>query len=381
MEVWTRNWGAFEMRNGEWVRRGALVLSLAAIAMLQHLTPLDRAHWHYIFPRLYYFPIVFAALYDGWRGGLTVALLSSIAFFQQFLFSEDLYTERLINRYLELISFCTLAVLTGVFTDRERHQKRKYQDLAEKLSGVYETLQTNFEGMKRAERLSAIGHLSAGLAHEVRNPLASIAGAASILRRNQTQEKRARCLDIIESECRRLDKLLTTFLNFARPRSPNLQPVRIEGVLDDIVELARHAVGRKQINLTQSIPSALPMVQCDPEQLRQVLLNLLLNAIEASGDGASVNIVAESADVSLQIRVIDEGSGVAPEDFEKLFDPFFTTKNAGTGLGLPVAHQIVDQMGGQLSARRNADRGMTFFVSLPLAKGVPHDECENPPRR
>jgi signal transduction histidine kinase len=360
---------ALAMRSSEWVRRGALLLSLAAIATLQHLTPLDRIHWHYIFPRLYYFPIVFAALFDGWRGGLTVAFLSSIAFFQQFLFSDDLFTERLINRYLELISFCTLAVLTGVYTDRERQQKKKYQDVAKKLSGVYETLQANFEGMKRAERLSAIGHLSAGLAHEVRNPLASIAGAASILRRNPTDDKQTKCLDIIESECRRLNGLLTTFLNFARPPSPNLQSVSIERVLNDVIELAQHAVGRKRTNLRTTIDNALPLVQCDPEQLRQVLLNLLLNAIEASEDGASVTVVAEVGADSLVIRVVDEGSGVAPEDIEKLFDPFFTTKESGTGLGLSVAHQIVGQMAGQLSARRNAGRGMTFSVSLPLSKG------------
>jgi signal transduction histidine kinase len=355
------------MRHGKWARRAALLLSLAAIATVQHLTPLDQTHWHYIFPRLYYLPIVFAALYDGWRGGLAFALLSSLAFFQ-LLLSGDLFAAQLIDRYLDLVSFCTLAVLTGVYADRERHQKRKYQDVAEKLSGVYATLQENFEGMKRAERLSAMGHLSAGLAHEVRNPLASIAGAASILRRNPADEKKAKCLDIIESECRRLDGLLTTFLNFARPRSPNLQSVKIESVLDDVIELAQHAVGRKRINLRKATHSGLPGAQCDPEQLRQVLLNLLINAIEASGDGATVTMLAESVDDALVIRVVDEGSGVAPEDIERLFDPFFTTKESGTGLGLSVAHQIVGQMGGQLSARRNPGRGMTFSVALPLAK-------------
>jgi signal transduction histidine kinase len=210
--------------------------------------------------------------------------------------------------------------------------------------------------------------LSAGLAHEVRNPLASIAGAASILRRNPSDEKKTKCLDIIESECRRLDGLLTTFLNFARPRSPNLQAVRIEGVLNDVIELAQHAVGRKRINLTKVIEDATLTARCDPEQLRQVLLNLLINAIEASYDGASVIMMTEPVEDMLVIRVVDEGSGVAPEDIEKLFDPFFTTKETGTGLGLSVAHQIVGQMGGQLSARRNSGRGMTFSISLPLAR-------------
>ena len=351
----------------DWRRRVALAMVVGAIAMIQHFTPLEGANWHYIFPRVYYLPIVFAALYDGWRGGLAIALLSSIAFFQQFLLSEDLFTERLINRYLELFSFCMLAVLTGVYTDRERRQKKNYQDLAAKLSEVYQTLQANFEGMKRAERLSAIGHLSAGLAHEVRNPLASISGAASILRRNMpADEKLERCVRIIDTECQRLNGLLTNFLNFARPRSPSFQQVNIRTLLSDVLQLGEHAVAKKQIVFEEHIQNGVPDVECDPDQLRQVLLNLVINAIEASPDGGTVNLAANSEYGKITIQVVDEGTGVAPEDVEKLFDPFFTTKESGTGLGLSVAHQIVNQMGGQLTARRNSDRGMTFSVVLPV---------------
>ena len=351
----------------DWHRRVGLALVVAAIAAFQHVTHSDRTHWHYIFPRVYYFPIVFAALYDGWRGGLVVASLSGLAFFPQFLYSDDLYTERVVHRYLELISFCSLAVLTGVYTDRERRQKRQYQEVASKLSDVYETLQANFEGMKRAERLSAIGHLSAGLAHEVRNPLASISGAASILRRRlPADEKLERCVEIIDSECRRLDGLLTNFLNFARPRSPKFQQTNLRAVLSDVIQLAEHALARKKIMFREQVGENVPDVQCDPDQLRQVLLNLLINAIEASPDDAIVTLSSTTHSDTLIIQVVDEGSGVAPEDIEKLFDPFFTTKESGTGLGLSVAHQIVGHMGGQLSARRNADRGMTFSVALPL---------------
>jgi signal transduction histidine kinase len=350
-----------------WRRRIVLVLMVGVIADLQHRTPVDSSHWHYTFPRVYYIPIVLAALYDGWRGGLVIAVLSGAAFFPQFLYSDDLYTERLVHRYLEVISFCTLAVLTGVYTDRERRQKRKYQEVASKLTQVYETLQANFEGMKRAERLSAIGHLSAGLAHEVRNPLASISGAASILRRHLPgDEKLERCVQIIESECQRLNSLLTNFLNFARPRSPSFQQTDVRALLGDVIQLAEHALAKKRITFRKTVATALSDVECDPDQLRQVLLNLLINAIEASPDGATVSLAADVDSGRMTIRVVDEGSGVAPEDIEKLFDPFFTTKESGTGLGLSVAHQIVGHMGGQLSARRNSDRGMTFAVALPL---------------
>jgi signal transduction histidine kinase len=130
--------------------------------------------------------------------------------------------------------------------------------------------------------------------------------------------------------------------------------------------VAEHALSKKQILFRDEVDRDLPEVECDPDQLRQVLLNLLINAIEASTDGATVTLAADAESGKVVIRVVDEGSGVAPEHIEKLFDPFFTTKETGTGLGLPVAHQIVGQMGGHLSARRNADRGMTFSVALPL---------------
>src|SRR3954454_3671982 len=138
------------MDGRQWARRATLLLTVGAIALAQRVMSLDETHWHYVFPRLYYLPIVLAALYDGWRGGLIFALLSGAAFSPQFLYGSDLNTERLVHRYLELTAFCALAALTGVYTDRERRQKERYQEVAAKLSEVYQSLQVNFERMKRA---------------------------------------------------------------------------------------------------------------------------------------------------------------------------------------------------------------------------------------
>jgi signal transduction histidine kinase len=238
--------------------------------------------------------------------------------------------------------------------------------LTDQLADVYEKLQTNFDGMKRAERLSAIGQLSAGLAHEIRNPLASIAGAASILRKGEPLDaKAAKCLDIIVSECKRLNGLLTTFLNFARPRPPQLQRAPVDTILDGVIALAQHAIGQKNIAFRRHVAPDMPFIECDPEQMTQVLLNLVINATEASEAGSVVTLTADQTDDTVRIRVVDEGSGVPPEDIDKLFNPFFTTKESGTGLGLPVAHQIVGQMGGLLTARRNRSGGMTFSIDFP----------------
>jgi two-component system, NtrC family, sensor histidine kinase HydH len=308
----------------------------------------------------YAIPVALAAVLDGWRGGL---LLSAISAGAIFAFSPD---QSITTRRLECLALLLLACLTAAAAGRERRLLHHYRKVADQLSGVYEKVQANFEGMKRVERLSAIGQLSAGLAHEIRNPLASISGAAAILARSQNLDrKNAKCLEIITSECERLNGLLTNFLNFARPRPPRLQTIQLEPVLDNVLELASHGVRGKAVRFEKQVTSVLPPVECDPEQLEQVLLNLMINAIEASPEGGTVTLSAAAEESRIAIGVVDSGHGVAPAHIDRLFDPFFTTKEHGTGLGLPVAHQIVRQMGGSLLAQANASQGMTFSVVLP----------------
>ncbi len=309
---------------------------------------------------IYSIPVALAALLEGWRGGAIVVVLSSIGLFTLPRPHAGVGT------IAEVLALACMAWVVDSIAARERGLRRHYQQVAEQLSSVYEKVQANFEGMKRAERLSAIGQLSAGLAHEIRNPLASISGAAAILARSRDlTPKNAKCLEIIASESQRLNGLLTNFLNFARPRPPRLQRVQLQPVLDNVLGLASHGVRGKTVQFEKRIEPGLRPVECDPEQLEQVLLNLMINAIEASPDGGTVTLWAAAEEGRIAIGVVDHGHGVAPAHIDRLFDPFFTTKEHGTGLGLPVAHQIVRQMGGSLLARANAGEGMTFSVVLP----------------
>jgi signal transduction histidine kinase len=339
------------------IRAGGLAAIIIAIWICQGLTP-EPSDWQYLLSRLYYLPVVLAATYDGSRKGLALAVLAIVA-----MVLHGPTSAMMSDAFFLFV----VSLLIGLHTDRERREKRRLQKMSEELSDVYGKLQSNYEGMKRAERLSAIGQLSAGLAHEIRNPLASIAGAASILRRNEPLDaKSSKCLDIIESESKRLNGLLTTFLNFARPRAPHLQSVPVEAILDGVIALAQHAIGTKNINFHRYAAPGMLSIECDPEQMTQVLLNLVINATEASEAGATVTLSADETEDTVRIRVTDEGCGVRPEDIDKLFNPFFTTKESGTGLGLPVAHQIVGQMGGMLTAHRNPSGGMTFSIEFPL---------------
>ncbi|MCC6393397.1 MAG: sensor histidine kinase [Bryobacterales bacterium] len=301
-----------------------------------------------------------AAVLEGWAEGLVTAAVSSACVL------AHAGGHGFMPGVLESLALFLLAGATAAAAARERRLRRRFEEVAGQLSSVYEKVQANFEGMKRVERLSAIGQLSAGLAHEIRNPLASISGAAAILSRNaDLGAKDAKCVEIITSECRRLDGLLTNFLNFARPRPPRMQHTPLEPLLENVLALAGHGVRGKTVRFEKMVESGLRPVECDPEQLEQVLLNLMINAIEASPDGGVVTLSAKSDDSKITIGVMDRGHGVAPAHIDRLFDPFFTTKEHGTGLGLPVAHQIMRQMGGSLLAETNAGEGMTFSVVLP----------------
>ncbi len=349
----SRKLSAMRAVAGSWRGFAGGVLGVFAVALL------DRATAGACAP-LYGLLVVVTALGRGWMAGATLAGLSAA------LVAATSPAPFWPRNAVEAMVLLSLPPVAGWLVERDRRQMRRYRQLAEKLSAVYEKVQANLDGMKRAERLSALGQLSAGLAHEIRNPLASISGAAAILKRNpELDAKQARCIDIITNECQRLNGLLTNFLNFARPRPPRFQTIHVETVLDGVVSLAGHGVHDKTVHLEKRIANGLPAVECDPEQLEQVLLNLMINAIEASPDGETVCLAAEQANQRIVVRVSDSGPGVEPAHVDRLFDPFFTTKEHGTGLGLPVAHQIMRQMGGALIGQKNAVRGMTFSVVLP----------------
>lgn len=348
----------------------AVLAAVLSISLLHHLVPPSLVHWHNILQYLYFLPIAWAALNFGWRGGLAAAVLAGVSHGPDIAMSWKALPDSAIDQATDIPLFCVAGVFTGLIAERERQQRADLERTTQRLSEVYRELQRNFEQMKRAERLYAVGQLSAGLAHEIRNPLASIAGAAGILQRSlPAGQRQAECVDIIARECQRLNQLLTNFLDFARPRPPNYQSIDLVGLLDSVIALAFHAIGNRPIALHKDVPAGLAPVECDPELMKQVLLNLLINAFQAMPDGGNVWIAACPQEGRVMVRIKDEGCGIRVEDRDKIFDPFFTTKENGTGLGLPVAYQIVEQHGGVLTAEANAGEGMTFSVVLPMVHG------------
>jgi signal transduction histidine kinase len=352
------------------VLRGAVVAAgIVSASLLHFFTPPHFILWHNVFQRLYYLPIVYAAVYFGWRGGLLGSSASAILYIPHIMMAWHYMPDYATNQYAEIILFFLVGTTTGILADRERKRRQELQATTEQLGKVYRELQDSFEQLRRADRLSAIGELSASLAHEIRNPLGSIEGAAQILEQPQTtEEMRSEFLGVIRKECRRLSRLLTNLLDFSRPRQPEFQEVDVRPVVDSVVALLAHTAQQSGVELRKHLPASLPLVESDSEQLKQVILNLAINAIQAMPDGGKIEISAAEKNAGIVIAIEDQGTGIPAENLEKIFDPFFTTKDGGTGLGLSVAHQIITQHGGVITAERNVDRGMTLSVMIPIRR-------------
>jgi signal transduction histidine kinase len=257
--------------------------------------------------------------------------------------------------------------LTGILADHEQSQRHRVENTARELAEVNAQLQKSFEQLRRADRLSALGKLSAGLAHEIRNPLGSIEGAVQILGRPQLpEETRKEFTELASREVVRLKGLLTNFLEFARPQPPRIIASDIGLLLESVAKLTSQTATMAKVAVQVESAEALPPVSVDPEQIKQVLLNLVINAVQATPDGGQISLRADQDGDWVRVEVEDEGVGIPPEDIERVFDPFFTTRSSGTGLGLSIAYQIVSQHGGHIAARANRQRGMTFSVTMPV---------------
>jgi two-component system sensor histidine kinase HydH len=225
--------------------------------------------------------------------------------------------------------------------------------------------------LARQERLAGLGHLAAGVAHEVRNPLNAIGMGIQRLQGefspvDGAEEFRHLCT-VIRGEVARLNGIVQEFLQLARAPALQRESVGVAALLDEVVSLMETEADACAVHLTKQVPEGLPSVAVDPQQIKQALINLLLNAIQATPPGGSVKVIAAVETEALRIAVIDSGSGIAPEMMDRIFDPYFTTKPEGTGLGLPIALRIIQAHGGTLDVSSVFGGGTTLEVRLPIA--------------
>jgi signal transduction histidine kinase len=223
--------------------------------------------------------------------------------------------------------------------------------------------------MSRAEHFATLGELATGLAHEIRNPLAGIAGVIEIVSRDLPPGSAARSvIKDAKEEALQINRILTELLETARPKPPQFQIRDIASTAEHAVMFARQQAITKRIMIELNLTDDIPTVDHDPNQINQVLLNLLLNAIQAMEKPGTIHVSLRRDHEDALITVADEGKGILPENLANIFRPFFTTKGHGTGLGLSLARRIVETHGGTIRVRSELGKGTQFEVRLPIVR-------------
>ena len=285
----------------------------------------------------------------------------------------------LIERPLEELKKTIARVGEGDFSARVKFAKRNDDvgQLGRQFNEMIEQLAQNraeierlhqFE-MARAEHLATIGELAAGIAHEIRNPLAGIAGVVEVMGRELPKESSSRTvLPEVQSEINHIQTILNDLLAYARPRPPEFHPADLNATVEQAVFLARQQVRTKPIEITFVPGQKLPRISHDPVQIQQVTLNLLLNGIQAIHGQGQIDVVLRQEAESAVIRIRDTGKGIPRDSLAKIFKPFFTTRKEGTGLGLPLAKGIVESHKGKIEVTSEPGQGAQFEVWLPVLR-------------
>jgi two-component system sensor histidine kinase HydH len=258
--------------------------------------------------------------------------------------------------------------LVNLLAEAIRAQSAKHKALADQLSETNKQLREAEAAVRRSERLAALGQLSAGLAHELRNPLGTIKASAEMLSRNVAAENEVsrEVAGYISTEVDRCNSLVTRFLDFARPLAVRLASTDLSQVIDRSIEMVSREARDRDIAIYRNYAPDIPPLPMDAELMERVFFNVLQNAVQASAPGSSITVKTRADGEIVEICVIDRGSGIDPKLIETIFNPFVTTKPDGVGLGLAVVSRILDRHGGRMTVESQPGEGSVFHISLPL---------------
>ena len=355
-----------------------VVLGIIVLTGLHYTAGHDHgASPHHLYRRLYYFPILAAAWGWGVRGGIAAALAVIGAYLPHAfgLFGMHSDPASTIDKVAEILLYAALGAFVGAVVDRERKDKAALSRSIVERDDALAELRDAQEVLVQAEHQAAMGFLTAGLAHEIRNPLGSIRGAAELLALQHEDEATEQITGLLVRETERLDGVLTRFLTFAGSERSDHEPTSLTALADEVVELVRAEAGQRGIQVSHIRCSAVPTVLLDAASLRQALLNLILNAMQAQDTGGQVRVISGLDDDGgarpLFLRVEDAGPGVPDAERSTVFHPYYTTRPGGTGVGLAVSRRVVTEQNGTIEVGDSALGGARFEVRLPL--GAPRD--------
>lgn len=328
-----------------------VLITILLISLLHYLTPVHHHHLHAIYQRLYYLPVLFVSLRWGVKSGLLYATIAILFYTPHIAIHWQHSSHEMFTQYVEIAMLFSIALLVGILSDKERFEQQKQQETLKQMATM--------------ERLSLLGQLAAGLAHEIRNPLGGLLGSSDIIMKEiPTESKAYPFAEILKNELTRMRDKLNYFLAFSKPRPPKKLPHTIRAVIEAVVPLIEKKLDERSISLKINLQDSGNEYLIDSSQLQEILLNLLMNAAEMVPPEGEINIESYEDTSTITVVVEDSGPGIPQEILPRIFEPFFTTRKEGTGLGLSIVQQLIEAMGGKIAADKGRV-GARFTLLLP----------------
>lgn len=338
-------------RRYEKTKRVVIIVLVAGITGANYMLRRGQTDIAVFFQPLYFVPVILAAFWFGVRGAIATSASITVLYLP---FAASYF--RALEPYefesiLEVLVFNVVAVILGLFRDREQARLQQFLD---------------------AERLAGMGRAVSSVAHDMRLPLVAIGGFVRLVREKLLPDDPDReKLGIVIEETQRLECLIREMLDYSGGVRVHPAPEDVAPIVTESFAVVKEAASARRIRMLTRLQEALPQVCCDRGRIKQMLINLLANAIESSPEGGEVEVRVRHDKSGVILEVVDSGSGIPVPQRHRIFEPFFTTKSSGTGLGLPIVKKIVDAHDGTLQILDNPDRGLTFRIALPLGASYP----------
>jgi two-component system, NtrC family, sensor histidine kinase HydH len=353
-------------------------LPVLAVTVAHFGTPMEYEWLHDVLRRLYYIPIIVGAFLFGLRGAMLTSLVVTVLYLPHAFWMTGPHAHHhgmihadptgTANKILELVLYNVVALVTGLLVEREQRARRDVEHKMVEMRAMEQQL-------IRAGRLQSLGELTAGLAHEIKNPLASLKASSAIIADEIPETSpRRKMVVILQKEIDRLAALLERFLAFARPAKLALAEVGLSHAVEQAVALVRPQADVRHVVLRVDLQEPSLGIQGDPDKVTQILLNVLLNAVQFSPEGGQVVVQGRAQSLPhgrfAVLGVLDQGPGIKEADRERIFDPFFSTRENGTGLGLSIASRLIDEHHGYIEVKNRPGGGAEFSLFFPLAMGL-----------
>jgi len=329
----------------KWVKICVVALLIGAILCLHYFTRYKLRHYQAFFLMLFYVPLMLGSFWFGLKGALSISACVSVIYLHYVVEEWQGLSFDNFDTILEGVIFIAVSFMLGLLVEKERKQHR---------------------ALVQAEGLAAVGRAASEAAHDMKTPLMAIGGFASQVERMlDDAHPGKKKLSIVLLETRRLESMVGEMLEFGRPLELALSQVGLNEIILDCLAVSEPLAKEGGIELVAELAPSLPGMTLDAARMRQVILNLIANAVQASPEGERVVIGTVVQRNTVLVNIADCGCGIREEDRQKIFEPFFSTKKKGTGLGLAIVKKVVEAHGGAVTFHPNRGKGVTFIIRMP----------------